>query len=268
MDLSMPKVMGILNVTPDSFYAGCRTMPGSEIACRVEQIRAEGADIIDIGGYSSRPGAEDVSENEEYRRLAMALEIIRNVWSEAVISVDTFRSNIARRCVEEWGVDIINDISGGSPDPLMWETVASLKVAYVLMHMRGNPQTMSSLTDYEDVSAEVLSDLAFKVAELRQLGVADIIIDPGFGFAKNVEQNYQLLSDLKEFEAIDAPLLAGVSRKSMICRPLGITPDEAANGTTVVNTLALLNGASILRVHDVRNAVEAVKLVNLTNSKK
>ncbi len=258
----VPKVMGIVNVTPDSFFAGSRVSGSEEITERVRTMLAEGADILDIGGYSSRPGADEVTPDEEYSRLARGLEAIRKVKEDAVVSVDTFRADVARRCVEEWNVGIINDIAGGDLDPEMWDTVTDLNVPYVLMHMRGNPKTMGSLTDYKDVTAETLSALAEKTAQLRQKGVRDVVIDPGFGFAKTVEQNYQLLSDLKEFKIIGAPVLVGISRKTMIWKPLGITPDNAANGTTVLNTIALLNGADILRVHDVRNAVEAIKLVS------
>lgn len=258
----VPKVMGIVNVTPDSFFAGSRVSSSEEITERVRTMLAEGADILDIGGYSSRPGADEVSPDEEYSRLARGLETIRKVKEDAVVSVDTFRADVARRCVEEWNVGIINDIAGGDLDPEMWDTVTDLNVSYVLMHMRGNPKTMGSLTDYKDVTAETLSALAEKTAQLRQKGVRDVVIDLGFGFAKTVEQNYQLLSDLKEFKIIGAPVLVGISRKTMIWKPLGITPDNAANGTTVLNTIALLNGADILRVHDVRNAVEAIKLVS------
>lgn len=263
----VPKVMGIINVTPDSFYAGSRVSGAEAVADRVARMRDEGADILDLGGYSSRPGADEVSAEEEYRRLAEGLEVIRRVWSDAVVSVDTFRADVARKCVREWGADIINDISGGDLDPEMWDTVAELGVPYVLMHMRGNPQTMGTLTDYNDVSADTLTDLALKTAELRQRGVADVIVDPGFGFAKTVEQNYRLLSDLSEFRALGAPLLVGISRKTMIWKPLGIVPEQAGNGTTVLNTIALLNGADILRVHDVREAVEAVRLVELLKNK-
>lgn len=258
----VPKVMGIVNVTPDSFFAGSRVSGSEEITERVRTMLAEGADILDIGGYSSRPGADEVKPDEEYSRLARGLEAIRKVKEDAVVSVDTFRADVARRCVEEWNVGIINDIAGGDLDPEMWDTVTDLNVSYVLMHMRGNPKTMGSLTDYKDVTAETLSALAEKTAQLRQKGVRDVVIDPGFGFAKTVEQNYQLLSDLKEFKIIGASVLVGISRKTMIWKPLGITPDNAANGTTVLNTIALLNGADILRVHDVRNAVEAIKLVS------
>lgn len=263
----VPKVMGIINVTPDSFYAGSRVSGAEAVADRVARMRDEGADILDLGGYSSRPGADEVSAEEEYRRLAEGLEVIRRVWPDAVVSVDTFRADVAHKCVREWGADIINDISGGDLDPEMWDTVAELGVPYVLMHMRGNPQTMGTLTDYNDVSADTLTDLALKTAELRQRGVADVIVDPGFGFAKTVEQNYRLLSDLSEFRALGAPLLVGISRKTMIWKPLGIVPEQAGNGTTVLNTIALLNGADILRVHDVREAVEAVRLVELLKNK-
>ncbi len=263
----VPKVMGIINVTPDSFYAGSRVSGAEAVADRVARMRDEGADILDLGGYSSRPGADEVSAEEEYRRLAEGLEVIRRVWSDAVVSVDTFRADVAHKCVREWGADIINDISGGDLDPEMWDTVAELGVPYVLMHMRGNPQTMGTLTNYNDVSADTLTDLALKTAELRQRGVADVIVDPGFGFAKTVEQNYRLLSDLSEFRALGAPLLVGISRKTMIWKPLGIVPEQAGNGTTVLNTIALLNGADILRVHDVREAVEAVRLVELLKNK-
>ncbi len=268
LSFDVPKVMGILNVTPDSFYSGSRVSGSKAIAERVAGMREEGADILDIGGYSSRPGAEEVSPEEEYSRLASGLEVVRSVWQEAIVSVDTFRAEVARRCVEEWGVSIVNDIGGGTLDPAMWDTVADLRVAYVLMHMRGTPKTMGTLTDYNDVSADTLTDLAFRISELRSKGVSDVIIDPGFGFAKTVEQNYRLLADLREFRITGAPVLAGISRKTMIWKPLGITPAEAANGTTALNTVALLNGADILRVHDVRNAVETVKLMELLKNDK
>lgn len=259
-DFTPAWVMGIINATPDSFYAGSRTPEASGIAGRATAMLADGADCLDVGGYSSRPGCADISPEEEYSRLAMALEQVRRVSEEAVVSVDTFRASVARRCVEEWGVQIINDISGGDMDPEMFSTVADLGVAYVLMHMRGTPQTMTGLTDYSDVTAEVISDLAFKLARLRQAGVADVIIDPGFGFAKTVEQNFEMLARLRDFQALGCPVLAGISRKTMIWRTLGCTPEESLNGTTVLNTLALDRGASILRVHDVKAAREAVLL--------
>lgn len=252
-----PWVMGILNATPDSFYAGSRTPEADAIRARARRIREEGADCIDIGGYSSRPGADEVSPEEEFRRLRLALEITREEWPDAIISVDTFRSGVARRCVEECGADIINDISGGDLDPEMFETVAALKVPYILMHMRGNPETMQSLTDYADVTAEVLSDLAFKTARLRSLGVCDIILDPGFGFAKTAEQNFRLLADIGEFVKTGLPVLAGMSRKSMIWRPLGITPADSLPGSLALHAAAILGGAHIIRVHDVAESVQA-----------
>lgn len=227
ISFARPKVMGIVNVTPDSFYEGSRTRTRAELTDRIRAMREEGADIIDIGGYSSRPGADEVSADEEYSRLALGLEAVREVWEDAVVSIDTFRASVARKCVEQWGADIVNDIAGGTLDPEMWETVAELRVAYVLMHMRGTPATMQSLTDYTDVTAEVITDLSKKVWQLRGLGVNDIIIDPGFGFAKTVEQNYRLLAELGEFCKMGMPVLAGVSRKSMIWKPLDITPSES-----------------------------------------
>ena len=261
MDFRSPKVMGIVNVTPDSFYGGSRVGTAEAVRRRVAEMRRDGADIIDIGGFSSRPGASDVSPEEEYNRLAGGLEAVRIEWPEAIVSVDTFREEVARRCVEEWGVAIVNDIGGGTLDPDMWDTVAELGVTYVLMHMRGTPATMTGLSDYGDVTAEVLSDLAFKLAKLREAGVADVIIDPGFGFAKTVEQNYRLLADLREFRVLGAPLLAGLSRKTMIWKTLGVTADEARDGTIALDTVALMNGADILRVHDVRPAAETIKLL-------
>lgn len=261
MDFRSPKVMGIVNVTPDSFYGGSRVETAEAVRRRVAEMRSDGADIIDIGGFSSRPGASDVSPEEEYNRLAGGLEAVRIEWPEAIVSVDTFRAEVARRCVEEWDVAIVNDIGGGTLDPDMWDTVAELGVTYVLMHMRGTLATMTGLSDYGDVTAEVLSDLAFKLAKLREAGVADVIIDPGFGFAKTVEQNYRLLADLREFRVLGAPLLAGLSRKTMIWKTLGVTADEARDGTIALDTVALMNGADILRVHDVRPAVETIKLL-------
>ena len=258
-----PKVMGIINTTPDSFFSGSRTPDTFSIEKKVEQMVKEGVDIFDLGGYSSRPGAEDIDPETEYARLVPALKAVKKIAPETPVSIDTFRASVARRCVEEWGADIINDISGGTLDPEMWATVAELNVPYILMHMRGTPADMQTHTDYEDVVADVLKDLAFKIAELRQLGVADIIVDPGFGFAKTVDQNFRLLNELKVFGELGSPILAGVSRKSMIWRPLGITPEESLNGTTSLNTIALLNGADILRVHDVKEARQCVELVEL-----
>ena len=262
VELTRPLVMGILNITPDSFFAGSRTDSASHIRQRIRRMVSEGVDIFDIGGYSSRPGADDISPDEEYSRLALGLEILRGEAPEVPVSVDTFRSIVALRCVREWGVDIINDISGGQLDAEMWPTVAELGCGYVLMHMRGTPATMQALTDYTDVTAEVLEDLARKVAALRSMGVADIIVDPGYGFAKTTEQNFRLLRDQALFRSLRCPILTGISRKSMIFRTLGISPEESLNGTTVLNTISLLGGADILRVHDVKEAREAIALVS------
>ncbi|MDE6835766.1 MAG: dihydropteroate synthase [Muribaculaceae bacterium] len=262
-DFESPKVMGIINVTPDSFFSGSRTPDLSSLSERLKKMLQSEPDFFDIGGYSSRPGAADISPEEEWDRLAPGLELLRKLSSSTPISVDTFRASVARKSVENFGVEIINDISGGTLDDEMWQTVADLKCAYILMHMRGNPETMSSLTDYEDVTAEVLEDLAFKLAELHQLGIANVIIDPGFGFAKTVEQNFRLLRDLEVFRSLGCPLLAGLSRKSMIWKTLGTTPSEALNGTTALNAIALQKGADILRVHDVAEARECVTLHKL-----
>ena len=262
MDLATPRVMGIVNVTPDSFFAGSRTRTEADIARRVEQLVAEGADILDVGGYSSRPGADDVSPEEECERLRLGLGVIRRVAPEAVVSVDTFRADVARMCVEEYGAALVNDISGGELDAEMFPTVARLGVPYVLMHMQGTPQTMQDRPQYNNVLRDVFLYFARKVQQLRDLGQKDILLDPGFGFGKTLEDNYALLAHLEEFSSVfGLPVLVGVSRKSMITRLLGVTPAEALNGTTVLNTLCLQKGASILRVHDVRSAVEAVRLV-------
>ena len=261
MDFARPKVMGIVNVTPDSFHSGSRALTKEEVRARVEEMRAGGADIIDIGGYSTRPGASPVSTEEEYSRLALGLEAVREVWPDAVVSVDTFRASVARRCVEEWGADIVNDVAGGTLDPEMWPTVAELRVAYVLTHMRGTPETMQSMTDYSDVTAEVITELSRKVYELRGLGVNDIIIDPGFGFAKTVEQNFTMLRQLGEFCRMGMPVMAGLSRKSMIWRTLGKTPEESLAGTIALDAIALYNGADILRVHDVEAAADTVRVL-------
>ena len=261
LDLSSPCVMGILNVTPDSFYAGSRMQTEIDITHRVEQIVGEGAGIIDVGAYSSRPNAENVSPAEEMERLRMGLGILRKVQPDAVVSVDTFRADVARMCVEEYGVAIINDIAAGEMDGDMFRTVADLNVPYIMMHMQGTPQNMQQNPHYDNLLKEVFMYFARKVQQLRDLGVKDIILDPGFGFGKTVEHNYELLAHLEEFRIFELPLLAGVSRKSMIYRLLGTTPQEALNGTTVLDTIGLLKGADILRVHDVREAVETVKIV-------
>ena len=258
--------MGILNVTPDSFYSDSRCNEKSAIASRVCQIVDEGAKIIDIGGYSSRPGAADITPDEELRRLSQGIEIIKQIAPEMYISVDTFRADVARRCVEDLGADMINDISGGTLDERMFDTVAELQVPYILMHMRGTPCTMQQLTQYDDVTHDVISELTEKVTILKNKGVKDIIIDPGFGFAKTINQNYELLNQLEEFHSLASPLLVGISRKSMIYKPLNASPETALNGTTVLNTMAIMKGAHILRVHDVKEAVETIKLVNMTTN--
>ena len=261
MDLSEPKVMGILNVTPDSFYGGCRAVTEDEIEKRVRQILDEGADIIDIGAYSSRPYAEDVPEEEEMSRLRKGLEVIARVSPDAVVSVDTFRSRVAAECVERYGVAMINDISAGAMDAAMWDTVVRLNVPYAMMHMQGMPQNMQDAPHYENVEREVFLYFARRVEALRSRGVKDIILDPGFGFGKTLEQNYELMARLEDFRLFGLPLLVGVSRKSMIYNLLGTSPEESLNGTTVLNTVALLAGANILRVHDVWEAVEAISVI-------
>lgn len=261
MEIARPWVMGILNVTPDSFYSASRTPGNEEITARVRQLASQGADIIDIGGYSSRPGADDVTAQEEYARLKRGIEAVKAIAPEMIISIDTFRADVARRCVIDDGADIINDISGGDLDPCMHATVAQLHTPYVMMHTRSTPATMQQHCDYpHGVTADVIASMGQKIDHLRQLGVCDIIVDPGFGFAKTLEQNYELLNNLEEFHLLGLPLLVGISRKSMIYRLLGITPEESLNSTTVLNTAALLHGCHILRVHDVAQAVEAVKI--------
>lgn len=264
--LDKPQVMAILNVTPDSFYPESRKQTEEMITKHIEKVLNEGASMIDVGGYSSRPNAAEVSPEEEMRRLSVALDILNRHYPEVPVSVDTFRSVIAEKSVETYGAAIINDISGGEIDPAMFETVARLKVPYILMHMRGTPKTMQQLTDYKDMMEEIMLYFAKKVEQLHLLGVSDIILDPGFGFSKTLDQNYSLMKHLEEFQEFKLPLLVGISRKSMIFKLLGTTPEESLNGTTVLNTFALLNGANILRVHDVKAAVEAVKIVNKITS--
>lgn len=266
LDLSTPQVMGILNVTPDSFYAGSRSRTEAEIAARACQILDEGTSIIDIGAYSSRPNAEHISPEEEMQRLRTGLEILNRNHPDAIISVDTFRAEVARQCVEEYGAAIINDISAGEMDEQMFPTVARLNVPYIMMHMQGTPQNMQKEPHYENLLKEVFMYFARKVRQLRDLGMKDIILDPGFGFGKTLEHNYELMAHLEEFGIFELPLLVGVSRKSMIYRLFGATPQEALNGTTVLDTVALMKGADILRVHDVREAVEAVRLIEKLKS--
>ena len=261
VDLSTPRVMGILNVTPDSFYDGGRYFQNEQrVLQQTEKMLSEGATFLDIGGYSSRPGAEEVSVEEEKRRVVENVALVTKHFPEAYVSVDTFRAEVAREAVAA-GAGMVNDISGGELDPQMFDTIAELQVPYILMHMRGTPQTMQGFTTYENLVVDVLDDLQRKMARLRTLNVKDIIVDPGFGFAKTIDQNYTLLKNLSVFLTLGAPLLAGLSRKSMIYRRLNIGVEAAGNGTTALNTLALINGAGILRVHDVKEAVEAIKLV-------
>ena len=265
MDLSTPQVMGILNVTPDSFYSGSRKQTETEIAERADQILAEGGSIIDIGAYSSRPNAEHIPAEEEMRRLRNGLKIIFRRHPEAVVSVDTFRADVARMCVEEYGVALINDISAGEMDADMFRTVAQLRVPYIMMHMQGTPQDMQQHPHYDNIVKEVMYYFSEKVAKLRDLGAKDILLDPGFGFGKTLDHNYELLAGMQELSSFGLPILVGVSRKSMIYKLLGGTPEDALNGTTVIDTLCLQKGADILRVHDVKAAVEAVRIVTKMN---
>ena len=259
IDLSVPKVMGIINVTLDSFYDGGKTFSEKEILKQAEKMLSEGATFLDVGGYSTRPGAEDISDTEEIRRVLEAIESILKRFPEALISIDTFRSEVAKKAVEA-GSAIVNDVSGGILDAEMYKTVAKLKVPYILMHMRGTPKTMVKLTDYKNVTIDVLKDLAEKIVLAHASGINDIIADPGFGFAKTREQSFELLNNLQLFQNLKVPILAGVSRKSMIYKTLETSAENALNGTTSLNTIALLKGASILRVHDVKEAVQCVKL--------
>ena len=260
IDLSKPKLMGILNITPDSFYEGSRFMDLSRVLYEAEKMLATGATFLDIGGHSTRPGASPVSEEEELKRVLPVVEGIIHNFPEALISIDTFRSSIASECVKA-GAVMINDVSGGDLDDKMFQTVVNLNVPYVLMHSRGTPETMTQLTDYQDLVTDVMDELQQKIYRLRQLGQKDIIIDLGFGFAKTADQNYVLLKHLEDFRLLDCPMLVGVSRKSMIWRKLDISPNDSLNGTTVLNTVALMKGANILRVHDVKEAMEAVTLL-------
>jgi len=260
LDLSAPLVMGILNATPDSFYANSRAASADMVAARAHQMLSEGAAIIDVGAYSSRPGAENVPQDEELRRLCPALEVICKKFPQAVVSIDTFRAGVVREVVRQFGAVLVNDASGGG-DEKMYAAVAELGLPYVAMHTRGTPQTMQLQTSYVSVTEEVILSLSQKVEALHRAGVADVLVDPGFGFAKTTEQNFELLRRLAEFKIFELPLLVGLSRKSMACRTLGVAPSEALNGTTALHVLALERGADILRVHDVRAAVEAVKMV-------
>ena len=263
IDLSVPKVMGIINVTPDSFYEGSRFMEDDEIVGVASQMVEDGADILDVGGYSSRPGAENISEEEERIRVINAIKLINRELPEAIISIDSFRSEIVLEAVTECGAGIINDISGGESDADMFKVVERLRVPYIMMHMQGVPGTMQKNPVYDDVVADILRWFGERIFRLQSMGVSDIIIDPGFGFGKTAAHNFEMLRHLGDFSIAGLPLLVGVSRKSMIWKTLEITPGEALNGTSVLNTVALLNGADILRVHDVKEAVQAVKLVEM-----
>lgn len=261
LDLSTPQVMGVLNVTPDSFYSGCRAQTDEAIAERARQILEEGASIIDIGAYSSRPNCVDISPEEELNRLRYALKILNEVHPDAIISVDTFRASVAEVCVKEYGVAIINDISGGEMDKNMFDTVIDLQVPYIMQHMQGTPQNMQDSPHYDNLMRETFLYFSEKIQMLHDRGLNDIILDPGFGFGKTLDHNYELLSHLEEFKIFELPILVGLSRKSMITKLLNIPTTEALNGTTVANTIALMKGADIIRVHDVKEAVQAVKIV-------
>lgn len=260
LELREPQIMGILNITPDSFFSGSRTETEADITCRLHQMMQEGADMIDVGAYSSRPGAADVSEEEEMERLRRGLRIVKRDFPQVPVSVDTFRANVARMAVEEEGADIVNDISGGEMDKRMFRTVASLRVPYILMHMQGTPQSMQQAPHYDNVRREVMIYMAEKVERLHDLGVKDIIADPGFGFGKTLEHNYELMAHLEDFHELDCPLLVGISRKSMIYKLVGGTPQTALGGTTALHLYALNKGTHILRVHDVAAAVETKKI--------
>jgi dihydropteroate synthase len=255
-----PLVMGIINVTPDSFFAQSRANLDDEIISRAAKMIQAGVDIIDVGAYSTRPGAAEVSEEEECERLEKGFRAIHSVSSDILLSVDTFRANVAKKTVTEWGVHIINDVSGGNLDAAMFETVAQLNVPYILMHMRGKPKDMQQYTDYNDVTTDVLSELGERLQHLAMMGVKDIIIDPGFGFSKTLSQNYELLNKLDTFKLFHRPILVGISRKSMATKLLGIKTEDALNATTVINTLSLDRGADIIRVHDVEAARQAVEI--------
>lgn len=265
IDLGEAQVMGILNITPDSFFAGSRLEEEKDLLQTTEKMLRDGANILDIGGYSTRPGASDITEEEEKRRVCTAIELVKKTFAHGLISVDTFRASVAKAAINA-GAGIINDVSGGNLDRDMYQTVANLKVPYVLMHMRGTPKTMKTLANYEDLTTEVYQELYNKVEKLKALGIADIIIDLGFGFAKTIGHNYELLKNLKYFQRLELPVLAGISRKSMIYKTLDISPEEALNGTTALHMAALMNGANILRVHDVKEAKQCVQLFNEMNA--
>jgi dihydropteroate synthase len=267
LDLEIPKVMGIINITPDSFYKGSRYITDEEILGTATKMFEDGADILDVGGYSSRPGAKDISVDEESNRVLKAIKLINRELPDAIISIDTFRADIAREAVLECGAHIINDISGGDADSKMFSIVEKLNVPYILMHMKGDPRTMQNNPVYEDIVADILKWLGERIFKLKSAGLRDIIIDPGFGFGKTINHNFELLRRLGDFSIAGLPVLVGISRKSMIWKTLDISVDEALNGTTALNAIAIFNGADILRVHDVREAVQTVNLIEKLRQK-
>lgn len=260
INIGAPAIMGIVNITPDSFFKDSRAAEPDEVVDKAGKMLREGADLLDLGAYSTRPGAAEITAEEELDRLIPAIEAVRKAFPEAVISADTFRSKVAIEAVKS-GAGMVNDVSGGTLDPEMFETIGNLQCPYVLTHMRGTPGTMSQLTDYKSVFGDIAYWFSEKITELRQAGVKDILLDPGFGFAKTTEQNFELLSRLADFRVFGLPVMAGVSRKGMIWKTLGIQPEKALNGTTVLNTYALLHGASVIRVHDVKEAAETRRLL-------
>ena len=260
LDISTPKVMGILNLTPDSFFKDSRMQTVEQISHKVTQMLTEGADILDVGAYSSRPGEVDLPIEEEMKRLREGLAVLRKEAPQAIVSVDTFRADVAKMCIEQFGVAIVNDISGGELDSEMFSTISRARIPYIIMHMQGTPQNMQQAPQYENVLKEIMLYFAGKVRKLHEMNVNDIILDPGFGFGKTLAHNFELLAHLNEFDIFQLPLLVGLSRKSMVYKELGVTPQDALNGTTVLHTIALNKGANILRVHDVKEAVEAIKL--------
>jgi len=261
IDLATPKVMGILNTTPDSFYSESRKTSLTPLLKTAEEMLEQGATFLDIGGYSTRPGADDISESEEIERVVPAIEAILKNFPDSILSIDTFRSKVATEALKA-GAAIVNDISAGNLDKDMMQIIADFQVPYIMMHMRGNPKTMKDLNNYADLTQEVLFYFSEKIKTARELGIHDIIADPGFGFSKNITQNFELLSNLKKFQMLEIPILAGLSRKSTIYKTLNCSPNEALNGTTVLNTMAIANGANILRVHDVKEAMESIKLMS------
>ncbi len=264
MNFSVPKIMGILNITPDSFYDGGRYTSQDKIKKQIEKMIISGADIIDVGGYSSRPGAKDISIQDELNRVIPTIEILKQKFPETIVSIDTFRSRVAREAIIS-GADIVNDISGGNLDPDMFETVSKHKVPYILMHMRGNPKNMMIKTDYENVTKDVCKYFSERIDKAKSFGINDIIIDPGFGFSKTTQQNYELFNNLEFFKEFQRPIIIGISRKSMIYKILNTTPEKALNGSSVLHTISLMKGANILRTHDVKEALECVKIVSQLN---